>query len=76
MLLGAIHRLVEATSEVLASPRIVIATPTWQAVEVPNRALEPGHRVPLSRPPVESTRSRVNRFALQRAASAHKGRVA
>src|SRR5215218_880084 len=60
MLPGAIHRPVEATSELLAWLRIVMASWTWQAVEVPNWALEPGHRVPLSRPPVESTRSRVN----------------
>src|SRR5919107_2408438 len=37
-----------------------MATLTWHAVEVPSCALELGQRVPLIRPPAESTRSRVN----------------
>src|SRR5919107_4609476 len=37
-----------------------MATLTWHAVEVPSCALELGQRVPLIRPPAESTTSRVN----------------
>jgi hypothetical protein len=59
MLEGATHRLVEVTSELLASPRICMATMTWQAADEPCTALELGHRVPVRTPPVESTLSMV-----------------
>lgn len=60
MLAGAIHRLVDFTSDWLASPEIFMATLTWHAVEDPWTALELGQRVAVSRPLVESARSTVN----------------
>jgi hypothetical protein len=59
MLDGATHRLVDVTSELLASPRICIATVTWHEADDPCTALELGQRVPVRTPPLESTTSMV-----------------